>query len=316
MKNNAFNIELKNPRDYSSKEKFGKTYWDERRAIAQLQNAEKHEEAKRWFRNIVENSPIRKIVLDINGSGDSGAIDDVSFYDVNRDYIYPKYHIGKINIPHMDKGNTVTEPFKEHWEYQDYQITYIQALELLKRYIAKGQVIDAEWIKSEAGGEYDSTQYTIVKDNKDNKQVWKSWDCDSQYKLEFPDIKASYFYLNTSKHVLEEMVEYAYTLLPGGWEINEGSTSEIIYEYCGPEIDKENGIEYEDKHFHVDVKYTQYEYSEETHEWKLNSDKELHKIVTNFLENNKLKDRKLNLENKRHNELFYKLVEEVSTAVG
>ena len=320
-KDNILNVNFDNKLKYG-KTKFDKNYWDEQRALGTMERAEKHENAKQCWDRITKGSPIRMIQVDIAGSGDSGGIDEIRLYDENQNLIIPKYQIGTLLIPTETYYNSdeedatkIVKPFTKYWTAnQDKFDTREAALECLSKYYVENNILNAT--PSYKDDVIYCTEYELVRDNigtQDTNQEWKHWNdnANRQYELEFPKINKSLFYSDRNKsHPLVELYDYTYRLLPGGWEINEGSTSKITF-YNDKAL--ENGVS--DSSFKVSVDFTQFEYAENNESWEINSQDDMYKIVREFIKDNKIKHHTINLKNKRHNELFYKLSKKLGNAM-
>lgn len=316
------NIQLTNKRDYNSKDKFGTTYWDQAAAIKVLEKAENLENIKKDMKQIVLNSDVREILLNIEGSGDSGGIEETLLYDKHENALTPKYEYTKIVIPvnHEPGSKTVIKPYTNKWEQTDTKNLYTvpEALSDVTNHITTGKIISST-------PEYDinnvkiGNEYYVYKENVSNIDIpWPTWGADNLYwKNEFPSIRLSWnSYSRTEKpnHPFQSLMEYAYEILPGGWEINEGSNSVVSFKYNddGTNTSKET---YNDNNFKISVDFNQVVYETNEHSWEINAGPDYYKIMSTELKKENIKNRTINMNSEQQSSKFYRIVKQVEKAM-
>ena len=327
---NVMNLDIKNKRDYSDKVKFGKSYWDQAEALAVLEKAEKLELVKRMMKEIVLNSDIRKIEYDIQGSGDSGSIENTTMYTYEKDSddnniveIEPQYEYTTIQLPatHHPGQDCVVKPYTVSWKRNDddAKYTYPEAVEDLTYYINAGRVLSAEQ-KTGINGELDSTDYFVCREHTDSQpREWPQWGEKLIWQNEFPKIGNVLDWNKAASsdraiHPFIGLQNYVYQILPAGWEINEGSNSTVVFEYNDPDGDVTKDT-YDESNFTIDVEFNQVVYDTNEYSWKIKAEKDMYKVVSNYCKNNKVKDRTLNLNSEVQNSKFYELVKTVQQAM-
>ena len=330
---NVMNLDIKNKRDYNDKVKFGKSYWDQAEALAVLEKAEKLELVKRMMKEIVLNSDIRKIEYDIQGSGDSGSIEDTTMYTYEKDSdgnniveIEPQYEYTTIQLPteHHPGQKCVIKPYTVSWKRHDAdaKYTYPEAVEDLTYYITTGKVLSA---KQQTGinGELDSTDYFVCREHTDSQpRQWPKWGEKLIWQNEFPKIGNVLDWNRAASsdraiHPFIGLQNYVYQILPAGWEINEGSSSTVVFEYDDAETDNGDVCKntYDDNNFTIDIEFNQVVYDTNEYSWKIKAGEDMYKVVSNYCKNNKVKDRTLNLNSEVQNSKFYGLVKTVEEAM-
>ena len=323
---NILGLQINNRMDYKTKDRFGKSYWDESAEISILEKAEKQEMRSQMWKNITENSNIDQMHIEISGCGDDGGIERIEFYDEFNTKIKPRYELDKIKIPyfnplHVSDGynfdtylgaSELDIPFTG-WNADKFQ-NLLEATDYIKECVEpplfdelKDVVYIVDTNYSIEDGLIESTTYSLVKkhiDKKYNKQEWLNWgdSAMSQYELEFPNIKRAYNYQKSEwKHPLIDILDSIYSLLPGGWEINEGSNSMISL--CN---DNHGNLQ-------IDVGHCQNIMQTEETNYTLNSvdSGEMRKMVDEFISNKKIKNNTMNLKTQKHSDAFGELVSKV-----
>ena len=317
----AMNITLNNKREYDSKTKFGKTYWDQQVAIEILEKAEKLELAKKQMKEIVLNSDIRKIEFDIQGSGDDGGIEQTLLFDYNGEQIDSNYNYTRVTIPteHSPGEKCVTKPYIHHWNSDDIKNRYTvpEGLDDISKHMMTGRIISSEALY-DGNGKKLGIEYFMYRENENEyPDAWPCWGGEEKWKNEFPKIgKVNDYFssLRKSKHPIQGLMDYTYQLLPGGWEINEGSSSTVVFEYN----DEDNNVSktnYEDKNVSIDIEFNQIVYETKDYHWSINSNKDMHKLVSSCLDAMKIKGRTINLNSQAQHDSFYDLVDIVEKAM-
>lgn len=314
MNNTVLGIDLKNKMSYQSKDRFGKSFWDEDRAITNLQKAAFHEKRKDWWSRIQDSSDIAEINLSITGCGDDGSIDNCEFLNNQGDTIHPRYVRDSICIQEKEGDELPRIPFESKYGGKRFEClnaakNWISNVVMYNNPISSdgGKYIFVS--KSELNQSTNETTYTLVYDTVgDNmclpwNQEWLHWgnQANDQYQMEFPNIR-TWYHMNTpgqnDNHPITSIIESVYSLLPGGWEINEGSNS-IVQMKNNKEGDS----------IQIDVSFEQHVMSSEHHEFSISSTANLQKIVEKYIDSNDIKHNTLNLSTKKHNNAFYNIAE-------
>lgn len=304
--NKTLGLEIKNKMEYNSKERFGKDFWAEHKALSLLEKAEIHEQRKNWWQRIQDDSDIAEIYLEINGCGDDGSIEKITLINNDGCDIYPRYLRDTVSVPadNNSEDNPAKIPFEKQYgapqfstiaESKEYIANVVTGLETYT-YITDTRLHDS------SNGKV--TTYQLVFDTFDHKmnwnQEWLHWgdEACNQYAMEFPNIRTWHnMFEEGNKNPIKSLIQSVYSLLPGGWEINEGSNSVVSI--------KNNSA----GDLQMNVSYEQHVMSSETHEFTVQNSVNLRDKINSYVDNNDIKKRTLNLSNKKHNATFYKLAD-------
>lgn len=297
------NIQIVRKNQSSSKARHGVDWWTEFRAITSLQNITKDENRARYWKQIVSNTDISSMDVQINGSGDSGGIEEIHLYDKDGDEIEPKYV--SFEFPLLSKSD-FSKDLMEHDTnvtfYDTKNVTHKYNLDVEGKannrsdyinYLSNGWDMQSSKVHQWKNYITNVTLYK-VKSSEDTRNYW---DEGSKFDVEFPSLKQYDHMQRSQVNSLSMFLDTMYYgVLPGGWEINEGSCSTVKVT-----SDSEKNPILEVEHSY---------YVESTDDYRINTSS-----VLNYIDKNvKDKDAKvLNLDTKKGSDAFYKFVNEINS---
>jgi len=255
------------------------------------------------------------MVVNINGSGDEGGIEDITLLDKFNNEIKPKnIHFefpliieDETYMKDVDTSDTTgyTSIGKDGYvSYKhDAQGISDNNSDLLS-FLSDG------WKLLEANKHGYRNYITNVILYKEKEKVSlpsdeysngsNYWSDRSNYTLEFPELTRWSQFRQRTSNALDDFIDSLYYgVLPGGWEINEGSSNQLTIE----SDDLGNPI--------IEVEH--YYYQEAHENYKINSSE-----VIDFVENNvKKKEGKVfNLDTKKGSSEFYEFVDLINSKRG
>lgn len=276
----------------------GVDWWTEHRAIASLKDIKSDESRANYWKHITNDTAIESMRVVINGSGDSGGIEEVYLYDSFDDEIYPRYQT--IDFPLISEtcddkeGNVYCYSKKGNKSYAFDKEGIIENRNDFQNYLKNGwDIYKAKKTSSFHQKDSNVTNVHLCKLGVKNDGFWND---SSLYNLEFPQLtRYNHMYNGTVNSLNEFLDSLYYGVLPGGWEINEGSNNEIVIT-----SDAQGNPVLEINHHY---------YEEKTSDYRLNTTK-----VIDYIENNvKNKESKVfNLDTKKGSEEFYKFINEIN----
>jgi len=195
---------------------------------------------------IYEDSPIRKIEVDCNGCGDSGAIEEIRFYDDMDSQIksttkFVEFDIAtkhtETNYEHGDKRDVISTS----WYLDDDEVR--ELLDLKKKEIK--QMSEEEFDKLDLSDFANGILKTLLDNGwlihkvyhqgKDQRAYYtikcegKNTGIAEQTIMDFQGLQLPVLFPKVGKSVWESLENQTYRLLSGGWEINEGSQNTVTY---------------------------------------------------------------------------------------
>tara|TARA_R110000868_G_scaffold65399_7_gene195694 strand:- start:27663 stop:28736 length:1074 start_codon:yes stop_codon:yes gene_type:complete len=252
------------------------------------------------FNQMFNTTNIRRIEIEINGSGDSGSVDSVvlsEYCDVSEKYVqlHNYYAVGTMKLEEeynnegkyrwkMDSSN-----WADHNEERSFEKTMGEAYNM-----SPTEFFDAftDGFKTYTdNSDILSGNRWIVKNiNTSDKTVDMYRTCDKKQPYRnLPWHGSSLYRDNATNHALllnypsvpivnwSGIEEHAYTQLNGSWEINEGSTNILVYTII-PDESSEDGFYVE-----CDVELNQYvmetQTSTKTHVFKSDTSSKVRKFV-------------------------------------
>ena len=208
------------------------------------------------FAKMFKETSIRRIDLEINGSGDDGGIDRVELFnlidlgDENYEKVKNYYCTGTMKLEEVWNGDG-----KYQWKMESSNYNDQNELKVFEKSMGPAHEMCPEeffssfilgYSKYQKDSSYASGNFWTIKTIKtDTKSVEMYRICtDEQHCRNFPyDASGdSYYYKDTqTNHMLlldhpeisiqdwSAIEDHAYTQLHGGWEINEGSSNTVVY---------------------------------------------------------------------------------------
>ncbi len=292
----------------------GVDWWTESQAMSLFQHAKKDGDRQRYWNTIIKETPIRSMKVVINGSGDSGGIEDFYLYDENEYEISAMF---KVKQFHMLKNKTDAEWEKwssEHKSTYGDQTKFVQLnddkateyeLSVEGRKKCMQQYIEAmednwELHSINRNGDWNSADTYIMYKSWDSADGYNDWGYQDSVKLnlQFPSCNTYDRDAGKNRNAITAFLNSLYYgILPGGWEINEGSMNEL--QISNVEKDGENYPKIQVSHIY---------YREEHEEFEFDS--------MDFLSyfNNITKTKQTyNLDTKQGSLSFYRLVSEIES---
>ena len=244
--NNYSNMQVtRKIRPYNpNKERMGIDWWTESQGLKTFDEFNKDERRINSWRRIIKETDIRNIYVHINGSGDDGGIEEIRFTDEDDVDILPKYETRLFNLMpkfHNDYLDVSKEPIDWNVSYDDsspntYQSNLVKFATSMAGATANREyfnnMIDNGWMiwSSDRALHRLNNTYTrcIMYRLSEDEKFWDINVDDMLYDIHFPELSRGTYCLNTSENILSELIESLYYgILPGGWEINEGSNNTI-----------------------------------------------------------------------------------------
>lgn len=291
----------------------GVDWWTESQAMSLFEHAKKDGDRQRYWNTIMKETPIRSMKVVINGSGDSGGIDNFYLYDENEYEISPMF---KVKQFHMLKNRTDAE--WKQWNNEDnsrfgnqssflqldndkttkYELSEEGRKQCLQQYI---EAMENGWelYSISRSGEWNSAdEYVMYKRWDSGNDGYNDWGYQESVKLNLQFTSCDIYDRDAGKNrnaISAFLNSLYYGILPGGWEINEGSMNEL--QISNIEKNGENYPKIEVSHVY---------FREEHEEFEFDS--------MDFLSyfNNITKTKQTyNLDTKQGSESFYRLVEEI-----
>tara|TARA_R100000808_G_C2143901_1_gene151684 strand:+ start:95 stop:1099 length:1005 start_codon:yes stop_codon:yes gene_type:complete len=316
------NIQIVRKNKDMDKKRHGKDWWTEHKAIEAFKHSELDENRARWWNEIVSNTPIRSMTIHINGSGDSGGIDEVYLYDKFGDEIEADYQVHHFKLMQTDfdyekwledkdsvHHGGVNQSSPEGQESVTYALNQTDAKMNVKAF---NSLLEDGWqiaATTHSGWREYLKDVTLYK--KTGKKGYWSTD-DSVYNIHFPKINQFQYIGNERcENVISKFLNTLYYgILPGGWEINEGSYNTLTVESHKP---KEGEYGYADGLSFPTITIEHTYYREETDNYTVESHLFAEKIAQIQKEINSSGDSLVfNLDTKKGTEDFYDFVEKLN----
>lgn len=279
-------------------DRHGVDWWTEHRAIATLKDIKFDERRASDWKHITDNTDIESMRVCINGSSDSGGIEEVYLYDGFSDEIHPKYQT--LDFPLINHGVNLDEDIPDVHCYTN---------EGCKSYSFDSEGVDENrkdfqtylgngWdlYKAEKANTFSNPHFTNVHLCRQGPGNDGFWNDSSLFNLEFPSLTRYNHMVNGRVNSLNEFLDSLYYgVLPGGWEINEGSNNEITI----TSDEKGNPLLQINHHY----------YEERSNDYRLNTSR----VIDYIKDNVKNKESKVfNLDTKKGSKEFYKFVNEIN----
>lgn len=308
---------IRKKKDDFMKTRQGRDWWSESQAIDMFKKAENDGKRQEYWNSIIENTPIRKMEIQINGSGDSGGIEEVEFYDNCDNLIESEYIIASFHMLYKKSDEEWNKIKKKRELDDDYEAEYRQLSndwnDSEKRYALNSEGYEKCLNDFQEALKNGWTLLSVDKNNPDwhyndtyvmyRKGVslnsynasWYSW-LNEKAQLMFPSCKHYNHLTQRGEHSLSLFVDSMYYgILPGGWEINEGSNN--IVTITNKKIGKEN---------YPVISVEHYYYREDNESYEIDS----HEFLS-YMKQATSESMKFNLDTKKDSDAFYEFVEKL-----
>ena len=309
---------IRKQKDDFQKPRQGKDWWSESQAIDMFKKAENDGKRQKYWNSIVEKTPIRKMEIQIDGSGDSGGIEDIELYDEADNLIECEYKIAtfhmlfNLNNEEWDKLKTKRElddDYKADFrqlsnDWSDSRTTYTlnkegydECMNDFQKALKDGWSLlsidknNPTWHFNDTYVMYQKGSTVVVPHN----AGWYSW-LNEKAELMFESCNHFNHQAQKSEHALSLFVDSMYYgILPGGWEINEGSSNKVTI--TNKKIAKEN---------YPIINVDHYYYREDNENYEIDS----HDFLS-YMKHATSESMKFNLDTKKGSDEFYEFVEKL-----
>ena len=306
---------IRKQKDDFQKPRQGRDWWSESQAIDMFKKAENDGKRQEYWHSIVENTPIRKMEIQINGSGDSGGIEDIELYDESGNEIECEYNIATFHMLYnlsneeWDEIKTRRELASDYkadfrqlsndWSDSNTEYTldregYNECMNDFQKALKDGwSLLSID--KNNPTWHFNDTYVMYRKEDVMKSAGWYSW-LNEKAQLMFEGCKHYNHQTQKSEHSLNIFVDSMYyVILPGGWEINEGSSNTVTV--TNKKIGTEN---------YPIINVEHYFYREDNENYEIDS----HDFLS-YMRQATSESMKFNLDTKKGSDEFYEFVEEL-----